>query len=88
MENENYENTANLQNKPAVKWKSRKFRVVVWACVVVTLICLSAFITAYTGNDLPDWLGTIGITLSGAIITYFPCNAIQKKFTPPPTDEK
>lgn len=88
MENENSENTADLQSKTAGKWKSRKFRVVVWACVVVTLICLSAFITAYTGNVLPDWLGTIGITLSGAIITYFPCNAFQKKFTPPPTKEE
>lgn len=88
MENENSENTADLQSKTAGKWKSRKFRVVVWACVVVTLICLSAFITAYTGNVLPDWLGTIGITLSAAIVTYFPCNTIQKKFTPPPTNEK
>lgn len=88
MEDEKSENTADLQSKTAGKWKSRKFRVVVWACVVVTLICLSAFITAYTGNELPDWLGTIGITLSAAIVTYFPCNAIQKKFTPPPTDEK
>lgn len=72
---------SNNEKTPYSKWNSRKWVLVVWASIIVTLIVIAGLITAFTSADLPEWLGIIGGALCTAIIAYFPSNSLQKKYT-------
>lgn len=61
------------------KKTSRKWIVTIWCAVLLTIIIVTGLVSSLTGNELPAWLGTIGVILAGEICGYIGVNVWQKK---------
>lgn len=61
------------------KKTSRKWIITIWCAVLLTIIIVTGLVSSLTGNELPAWLGTIGVILAGEICGYIGVNVWQKK---------